>query len=124
VKVSRRDTIDRYYILEWRGWAVFIHHIKQSDPRNVMHTHPWSWVSLIFGSYLEERPGRKPRLRRFWNACRAGVPHRVTIDKPLWTILVHGPREMPWAVTNDAGEVLEVEPWTGTENADRTSYVR
>lgn len=123
MKVSRRDTIDRYYVVKWRGWAIFVHHIKKSDPRTVMHTHPWTFFSFILGSYTEETPWLPTELRRFWNFVRAGKPHRVTITKPVWTILIHGPKRCPWAVTNDFGDTLEEEPWSGTENQERTGYV-
>lgn len=123
MKVSRRGTLDRYYVLSLSRFAVFVHRIHHSDPPGSMHTHPWSWLSLIFGSYVEERPGKKPRRRWLLNWCRAGQPHRVTIARPVWTVLVHARRRCKWAVTDDAGNVLEVEPWTGTENPERKQYL-
>ena len=57
------------------------------------------------------------------NASRAGVPHRVTLTRGQgWTLLLHGPRECAWVVTDDAGKTLEVSPWSGIENPGRTGY--
>lgn len=125
IRKSTRDTLTRYYLLKWRGWALFLHRIKQSDPAQVLHSHPWSWLSLIFGTYTEHRLRGVKRVRRLFNFCRAGEPHRVELTHgPVWTLLVHAPRSCRWAVFDLDGGVLEIEPWTGTDNPERTSYVK
>lgn len=125
MKVSRRATVDRYYIVKLAGFAVFVHHIHHDDPPDVMHSHPWPWLSIILGSYDEERFGEPVRRRRLFNFIRAGDPHRVTLPNgPVWTILIHGRRRCPWAVIDRDGVVIDVEPWRGVENPDRTSYVK
>lgn len=123
MKVSRRGSIDRYYVLQLWGFAIFVHRIHHSDPAEVYHDHPWSFFSLIFGWYLEERPGKRPRRRWLWNWVRAGHPHRVTITRPVWTLLFHGRRKGEWKVYDNDGRVKEVEPWTGTEKPERKSYL-
>lgn len=125
MKVSRRASIDRYYLLSLFGYGVFLHHIHHDDPKPVMHSHPWAWFSVIFGRYEETRQGQPTQTRRGFNYCKPGVPHRVTLPYgPVWTLLFHGPRRCRWVVTDLDGNVLEEEPWTGTENAERKSYVR
>jgi hypothetical protein len=124
VKVSRRETLDRYYVVKLFGCAIFVHRIHHDDPIDVFHTHPWSWLSVILGSYDEERFGRAPQRRRLLNFIRAGDAHRVTLPNgPVWTILIHGPRRCPWVVVDRDGEIIEVEPWRGVENPTRKSYV-
>jgi hypothetical protein len=123
VRLSSRDSIDRYYLLRLGGWGLFLHRIKRSDPGQIMHTHPWSWASVILGQYRETRPQQATRRRFLWNWCPFGAPHRVEVDRPVWTLLLHGPRRGPWSVTNDSGVVLETEPWSGTQQPERTSYL-
>ena len=120
MKVSRRDNLDRYYLVQAFGYGIFLHRIHHDEGLS-LHSHPWSWASLIFGSYVEERLGEAPRVRRGWNAMRAGVAHRVVIPNgPVWTLLVHGRRRVPWKVFDRGGHVLDVEPWRGV--GGRTSY--
>lgn len=132
MKVSRRDTIDRYYLFSWRGWGLFLHRIKKNEP-DTYHSHPWSWWSIIFGAYMDHRfdygPGtyseNRGRERWFFNSCPAGVPHRVTLHRgPVWTLCLHAPRIVKWAVYSEGGMKLEEEPWRGVENPGRTSYRR
>jgi len=121
VKVSRRDNLDRYYLLQAFGFGLFVHRIHHSEDTDTFHSHPWGWFSLIFGSYVEERLDEAPRTRRWWNRIRAGEAHRVELPKgPVWTILVHGRRRVPWQVFDRSGRVLDTEPWRGV--GGRTSY--
>lgn len=140
MKVSRRATVDRYYLASWRGWAVFLHRIHRDEQEGVYHSHPWSWVSVILGSYTDHRfvypwgsrlgtgtgtgtRSTRSRVRQFFNWCRAGEPHRVTLHNgPVWTICIHAPRVCPWATFDQWGQVIEREPWRGTDNPERTEY--
>ena len=124
MQVSRRASIDRYYMLRTRWGSLFVHHFKRDDRTDTFHTHPWSWVSLIFGAYDDQRLADVPRRKWFVNWCRAGVAHRVTLPcGPVWTILIHGPRRVRWQVHAPDGRVLEVEPWRGVGNIARKEYV-
>lgn len=126
MKVSRRATVDRYYLASWRGWAVFLHRIHRDEQEGVYHSHPWSWVSVILGSYTDHRfvvTGARSRVRQFFNWCRAGEPHRVTLHNgPVWTLCIHAPRVCQWATFDQLGQVIEREPWRGTANPERTEY--
>jgi hypothetical protein len=134
-KASRRANVDRYYLLSTRWFGVFLHRIHHDDKPGIYHTHPWSWFSIVFGSYWDMRPASvdggetafldicRARLVRGWNLCLAGLPHRVVLNKrPVWTLCFHGPRRVKWQVQDGAGRVLETEPWTGTEKPQRTEY--
>lgn len=123
MKVSRRANLDRYYLLEWRGWALFLHRIHHDENPGVYHSHPWSWVSLVFGRYLDHRIGQESRLVRFLNWCPAGLPHRVTLPAgPVWTLCLHAPRSARWAVHDESYRAVEWEPWRGTEKPERIEY--
>ena len=116
MRVSRRDNLDRYYVLQWKGFGLFVHHIHHDELPDVFHSHPWSGVSFILGSYLEERFGEAPHLRRFFNAIRAERFHRVSLPNgPVWTVFVHGrrPEWHRWSVKHRDGRVIDTEPWRG-----------
>lgn len=122
-RVSRRASIDRYYLLQTRWVSVFLHRFKRSDTPRTLHSHPWNWVSFIFGEYTDERVGSRKR-RRWLNWCPVGVPHRVVLTSgPVWTICVHGPRKARWAVYDLHGKLLEEEPWRGMGNIARQEYM-
>lgn len=119
-RVSRRDNLDRYYLLQVLGFGLFLHRIHHDEPDS-FHSHPWDGVSLILGAYLEERMGETPRVRRGWNVICATRFHRVTLPHgPVWTLFLHGRRYNRWAVKARSGVVLDVEPWRGV--GGRGSY--
>lgn len=121
MKVSRRDNLDRHYVLRLFGFGLFVHRIHHDEAIDIFHSHPWNGISLILGSYLEERFGEGSTARRFWNVLRASRFHRVTLPSgPVWTIFVHGRRCNRWAVKHRDGRVLDVEPWRGI--GGRTAY--
>lgn len=123
VQVSRRASVDRYYLIRSRVGSVFLHYIKRDDKTDTFHSHPWTWLSLVLGGYDDQRLGDVPRRRWFVNWCRADVVHRITLPRgPVWTILVHGPRRVHWRVFSKDGHVLEVEPWRGMGNVARQEY--
>ena len=121
-RVSKRDNLDRYYLFELFGFAVFLHKIHHDEEVGVLHSHPWNGLSFIFGSYLEEKVGKPKRRVRFFNRIVAPVHHRVELadTKPVWTIFFHGRRYNRWEVVDSTGKILDVEPWRGV--GGRTSY--
>jgi hypothetical protein len=121
MKISRRDNLDRYYLLQVFGLGVFLHRIHHDEDRDVFHSHPWNGVSIILGSYLEERFGETPVLRRFFNTIRAEGFHRVSLPNgPVWSLFIHGRRCNRWAVKHRNGRIMDVEPWRGV--GGRTAY--
>ena len=121
MKVSRRDNLDRYYILQAFGLGLFVHYIHHDEAVDVFHSHPWDGLSFIFGGYLEERFGKSSRMRWFFNVVRAKRFHRVSLPKgPVWSVFVHGRRKNTWEVKRRDGVVVDVEPWRGV--GGRMSY--
>lgn len=121
MRISRRDNLNRYYLLQAFGYGVFLHHMHHDEELDVFHSHPWDGVSFILGSYLEERYGEAPMFCRFLNVIRAERFHRVSLpDGPVWSLFIHGRRKNRWAVKHRSGKVLDVEPWRGV--GGRTSY--
>jgi hypothetical protein len=97
--------LTRYYIMP----RVKLHHIHQSDAD--FHTHPWNGLSIIFGRYKEYR-GTDPVLRTRWfvNRVYAHIPHKVIIDRPVFTLFMHGRR------INDNWTYGEsTKPWEGSD---------
>jgi hypothetical protein len=122
VKVSRRDTCDRYYLISLFGFAVFLHRLHCDEEKGVYHNHPWSGISLIIGSYLEQRYGDRPRIRRLLHFLPATTYHRLELPNgPVWTIFFHFRRSNRWRVINEQGKVMVTEPWRGVEG-EVTSY--
>lgn len=123
-RVSNKGQADRWYIWSVLGYAMFVHRIHTSDHDDAFHSHPWSGISFIFGSYTEEQLGKKPKLKRFFNYVRGDIPHRVTIagEKPVYTIFIHGRRYNKWGVFRRDGTQLKGEPWRGV-SPESQNYV-
>jgi len=123
MRVSRRESLDRYYLLSFRGFGLFLHRIKKADPEDTLHSHPWDGVSLILGAYQETKVGEAPRWKVGLNLLKGDVPHRVSLPfGPVWTLFLHGRRYNQWGVFDLEGNLLEAEPWRGVEDESRTSY--
>jgi hypothetical protein len=121
LKVSRRDNLDRYYLFKLFGFGLFLHYIHDDEDPWFFHNHPWNGISIIFGTYLEERHGKEPRLRTGFNFVRAERYHRVTLPfGPVWTLFFHWPRKNRWSVIDRNGRIVSLEPWRGI--GGQTSY--
>jgi hypothetical protein len=122
LKVSKGDSLDRYYVLKFFGWGIFFHYIHTSDPEGIWHSHPWNGISLFLGSYQEEyftHPGITKK-RLFFNRIIATKHHRVGIRRPMWTLFIHGPKCNQWEIIGDTGKKVEA-PWEG--ELGQKSYV-
>jgi len=120
MKISKRDCTDRYYLFQFWGFGIFLHHFHHDEPET-FHTHPWNGISFIFGKYREQQLGKESKIVRFFNFIPAIVPHRVTlVDGPVWTLFFHGKRFNQWKVFYKDGKVLDTEPWRNIEG--RTNY--
>lgn len=119
-KVSRGASLDRFYLLKLFGFGVFVHRIHHSDPVCLYHSHPWSGLSLIFGGYIEIIRGKLAVRRRWFNWVSATQHHRVVVERPVWTLFIHGRRCNRWSIVNEHGETTSIEPWRG--EAGRKDY--
>lgn len=107
-KVSRRDTCDRYYIFSLFGFALFVHRIHHDEEEGIYHNHPWNGISLILGSYMEQRFGEPLKKRWGLRWVPAKTHHRV--EGSVWTIFFHFRRSNQWTVIDETGRVLATEP--------------
>jgi hypothetical protein len=117
MKISRGESLDRYYLLKLFGFGIFLHKIHSRDPEGFYHNHPWNGISFIFGEYLEEKIYDRFKFsladRKWWNYID-GTHHNVSpIFGPVWTLFIHWPRCRQWTVVNDRYEVVATEPWRG-----------
>lgn len=112
VKVSRRDTADRYYLVSLFGFALFLHRLHKDEEKNVFHTHPWNAISLIFGYYHEQRMGKKLKVRYGLHFLPANTPHRLELPYgTVWTLFFHFRRFNRWTVRTGDNHIIAVEPW-------------
>lgn len=124
VKVSKRDTCDRYYLLKFLGFGIFLHRLHKTEDYELFHNHPWSWFSIIFFSYVEEVYGKKSKTVRFFNWHKGDTFHRIIIPygrEHVWTLFFHSRRFNKWQVKNREGKIIDEEPWRGVEG-ERTTY--
>ncbi len=114
MKISRGDSLDRYYLLKLFGFGVFLHRIHHSDPPGLFHNHPWSGLSVIFGHYHEFTRDTQVT-RRWFNWIKATRHHRVELcHRPVWTLFIHGRKSNKWSIVDTAGNKVET-PWEGAE---------
>jgi hypothetical protein len=86
--------------------ALYLHHFLASDPREQVHSHPWSWATslVLAGGYLEHRcddDGRREtrELRPGdLNVLLPGDRRRIELLEPdCWTLFLAGPYAQAWA---------------------------
>lgn len=122
MKVSRRATCDRYYLLKLWGYGIFLHRLHASEDKGVFHNHPWNGFSFIFGSYYEEKINSSRVLQRWWNFIRAKEHHRLDIIKPVWTLFFHGRRCNEWEVLDTNKNEVRKTPWRDVEKPEIMKY--
>lgn len=96
--------MERYFLGD--SWDRF-HHIVQSDPE-VMHNHPWDFVSLLLtGGYRETTlDGEAEYSAPCLIARSANEFHRLTLlDGPVWTFVKTGPFVNNWGFLTEDGFV-------------------
>ena len=113
MKISRGASLDRYYLIKLFGFGVFLHRIHHSDPVDVFHNHPWNCISFIFGEYKENFLGSNPKWKRLFNWIPATRYHSVSVQKPVWTLLIHGRKFNEWTIADNDGKILSQQPWEG-----------
>lgn len=118
------DLYLRRFFVTPRDWPmrVFLHRIYRSDRDRHLHNHPWPFSTfLLTGSYVEELADGK-RLRQIWDV-RCNDPdhtHRVTLEQPLWTVLLVGPTAQKWGFVVDGKWVYWREYLGETQTASES----
>lgn len=115
------------WILYVAGWTLRLHRIMRPDLYRALHDHPFWFVTLPLGRYVEEywwfggfefAPAdlfdfyhivqrgetRTRTVRRFVPQFRGRMfRHRITAlpDGPVWTIVLSGPYRQRWGFYSD-----------------------
>lgn len=101
------------YMRRWFFWCpwfgIRVHHILRSDHDRHLHDHPWDFLSiLLWGVYYEAlNDGRGLRFRRWVVRHKAEDLHRLVLSKPVWTLVLTGPKRKSWGFLTEDGMV----PW-------------
>ena len=100
--------LTRYYLVETRWFAVYLHHLHTSDENRALHDHPWSFVTfLLSGGYEEHTPAGIFWRRRFSVLYRpAEWQHRLVLRWPVWTLVIRCRRRREWGFWTD-GEWMD-----------------
>jgi hypothetical protein len=96
----------RFYVIRLPFFRIHLHHILRSD-QDGLHDHPWNFVSVVlFNGYLEETPRGKKRIRAGSVVRhRSTDAHRLTLEKPAWTLVFCLGRKRTWGFFTEAGWV-------------------
>ena len=132
--LSRGDAdqpyLTRYTLLQFRGWALYLHIFHRSD-HDTPHDHPWSfWTLILWRGYREEVPearaasmvrtgqerGWSAYLSTGWTSRRRLWPgtlhyrpathaHRVELldGKPAVTLVLRTPYVREWGFFTPTG---------------------
>lgn len=83
--------------------TIRLHHILRSDYDRALHDHPFSfWTILLTGGYIEVLPdgkhAEKHIKRKKWTMrwVDAEQPHRLVLDKPVWTLVLATHQTRDW----------------------------
>ena len=92
----------RRWILRTPWRTIRIHHILRSDYDRALHDHPFGfWTILLTGSYIEvlaDGDDEKHVKRKRWTLrwVDAETPHRLILDKPVWTLVIAQHKWREW----------------------------
>lgn len=93
----------RYILFRVPAIGIYLHKFVRSDYERALHDHPWPFLSILLGSYVEVHDqtidGKEVQvLHKKWSVLLrpAEWRHRVIIDRPVWTILIVGRRCRKW----------------------------
>ena len=89
----------------WFGFILRIHCFHKGDDDRAYHDHPWWFVTLPFSAYEERTPERgatrlAPFIPRFRPARHRHIV-RLVGDKPVWTLILTGPKSKEWGFWQD-----------------------
>lgn len=108
----------RRWILRTPCGTLRLHHILRSDDDHHLHDHPFDFTSLLLsGGYTEITPNGQlglPHsstvLTKIWPRFsivrkQAEDAHRLILDRPVWTLVVSGPKRRSWGFHTEQGWV-------------------
>lgn len=95
----------RYFLFRSRWVSIYIHHFLRSDNERHLHDHPWRFITvLLSGGYHENTPAGRFWRRRFSVLYRpAEWQHWVEVTRPVWTLVIRGPRRREWGFHTEKG---------------------
>lgn len=101
----------RRWILRTPWGTLRLHNILRSDEDRHLHDHPFDFTSLLLtGGYDEVTPKHfhASQLVKSWPRFsivrkRAEESHRLIVHKPLWTLVVSGPKRRSWGFHTEQG---------------------
>lgn len=117
-EAERGPLLTRYFLIQTRWFAVYLHHLQASDTDRAHHDHPWAFISVLLSSgYYEWTPNRHPeqpglmRLAtiRTWKPRfsvlyrPAEWQHRLELVKPTWTLVLRFRRRREWGFITRSG---------------------
>lgn len=63
---SKGPLLTRYFLIQTRWFALYLHHLQASDEDRALHDHPWSFFTMLLSSgYYEWTPGATTTGPRF-----------------------------------------------------------
>lgn len=107
----RGPLLTRYYLVETRLFAVYLHRLHTSDEDRALHDHPWSFITCLLSSGYYEHcivPGydagefrrnvEVSRWRRRFSVLYrpAEWAHRLELVQPTWTLVLRWRRRRDW----------------------------
>lgn len=106
---DRGPLLTRYYLIQTRWFALYLHHLQASDEDRALHDHPWAFVAFLLSSgYFEWIPttGGERRVwrRRFSLLFRPATwQHRLELVRPTWTLVFRSRRLREWGFITNHG---------------------
>jgi hypothetical protein len=99
--------LDRLRLVQTPLFGVYLHHIHRPDRDRDPHDHPWAFASVVLAGAYEETvwPDKRDagrlvtRRRPRFSARRLGrdAAHIITtVNGPLWTLVLTGPKRGGW----------------------------
>lgn len=115
-----RDFYMLRYVFRTRWFSVRLHKIVRSDEDPHMHDHPFGfWSLLLSDSYTEHTPSGVRTWPR-WSLVRRRATdlHRLELHRPVWTLVVAGPKTRAWGFDVD-GTWVFWKDYLQRRNAER-----
>ncbi len=94
-------------------FSVKLHRIYRPDGQRELHDHPWAFLSiLLWGAYAEDVPHSRADFTpvrqqwiHWWNWKAATDAHsiRELSRRPVWTLVLTGPKRRTWGFYVDGG---------------------